>query len=383
MAPEIALRECKNLGRPASVLDPMVGSGTVLRYAIEQGHNAIGFDLDPLAVLMARVWTTALDCGRLRRQAALMAEEARDLARTRVELPWIDEDGETLAFVAYWFGGKQRKRLRALAWILHGRRGAAADAMRVALSRLIITKESKASLARDTSHSRPHRVLDTSDFDVIAAFEKSVEWLAKRLEDQAPPGNCSVKVGDARALTEVPDCSVDSIITSPPYLNAIDYIRGHRMSLVWFGHTLHELRTTRAELVGTERGPDGETMETVPELVRSIEPPRGFSRRLHRIAERYADDMVRVMGEMERVLKPGAPATLVIGNSTVEGSFVETAQLIQRAAEMAGLRTTDRQERGIPPSRRYLPPPSADSTSALDGRMRTEVILKLRKPTAA
>ena len=255
--------------------------------------------------------------------------------------------------------------------------------MRVALSRLIITKEPKASLARDTSHSRPHRVLDRSDYDVITGFEKSAEWLAKQLEEQTPPGNCSVKLGDARALKEVPDCSVDSIITSPPYLNAIDYIRGHRMSLVRFGHTLHELRATRAELVGTERGPDGETMETVPELVRSIEPPQGFSRRLHRMAERYADDMVRVMGEMERVLKPGAPATLVIGNSTVEGSFVETAQLIQRAAEMAGLRTTDRQERGIPPSRRYLPPPSADNTSALDGRMRTEVILKLRKPAAA
>ena len=366
----------------SSVLDPMAGSGTVLRYALEQGHRALGFDLDPLSVLIAKVWTTALDCKRLRRHAAQVAAEARDLERTSVELPWIDADAETRAFVIYWFGRKQRKRLRALAWILHGRRGAVADALRLAFSRLIITKEPQASLARDTAHSRPHRVLDRSDFDVIAGFEKSAEWLARQLEEQAPLGSCRVRVGDARDLKMVAGNSIDAVISSPPYLNAIDYMRGHKLSLVWLGHQVGALRETRSNLVGTERGPDGETINAVSELVRSIEPPRGFSRRLNRIADRYAGDMVRVLREMERVLKPGAPATLVIGNSTVEGSFVENAQLIQRAAEMAGLRTTSRQEREIPPSRRYLPPPSADGTSALDGRMRTEVILKLRKPAA-
>ena len=29
--------------------------------------------------------------------------------------------------------------------------------------------------------------------------------------------------------------SVDLTVTSPPYLNAIDYLRGHKMSLVWMG----------------------------------------------------------------------------------------------------------------------------------------------------
>ena len=58
MAPEIVFHQLRGMASDALVLDPMAGSGTVLRAAAELGHRAIGFDLDPLAVLMARVWTT-------------------------------------------------------------------------------------------------------------------------------------------------------------------------------------------------------------------------------------------------------------------------------------------------------------------------------------
>lgn len=57
MAPEIAFRRLRRLPPGSVILDPMAGSGTVLRHATELGHKAIGFDLDPLAVLMTQVWT--------------------------------------------------------------------------------------------------------------------------------------------------------------------------------------------------------------------------------------------------------------------------------------------------------------------------------------
>ena len=43
------------------------------------------------------------------------------------------------------------------------------------------------------------------------------------------------------------------MVTSPPYLNAIDYMRGHKMSLVWMGWTIGALRDVRGEAVGVER----------------------------------------------------------------------------------------------------------------------------------
>ena len=45
MAPEIAIAELGRLGPRSTVFDPMMGSGTVLRHAVELGHKAIGFDM--------------------------------------------------------------------------------------------------------------------------------------------------------------------------------------------------------------------------------------------------------------------------------------------------------------------------------------------------
>lgn len=58
MAPGLALDSLSSLSRGSSVLDPMTGSGTVVRQATDLGLTAHGFDVDPLAVLMSRVWTT-------------------------------------------------------------------------------------------------------------------------------------------------------------------------------------------------------------------------------------------------------------------------------------------------------------------------------------
>ena len=60
MAPLIALDALGKNGTPLRVLDPMVGSGTVVAVAQASGHEALGFDTDPLAVLVARVWTTPI-----------------------------------------------------------------------------------------------------------------------------------------------------------------------------------------------------------------------------------------------------------------------------------------------------------------------------------
>jgi hypothetical protein len=57
MAPDLAFARLKRVPSGALVLDPMSGSGTVLRQASELGHRSIGFDMDPLAVLMTKVWT--------------------------------------------------------------------------------------------------------------------------------------------------------------------------------------------------------------------------------------------------------------------------------------------------------------------------------------
>ena len=260
MAPEVALETLGKLRKDSLVIDPMAGSGTVLREATELGHWAIGFDVDPLAVLMARVWTTPVADDIIESVGRELISKTRLPRPKGISLPWIDDDEQNSRFVLYWFGAEQRNDLRMLAWLSElnlserdVRRRNALDVARVALSRIVITKDRGASLGRDVSHSRPHRVDTDLDFAVIPAFENSLSLARRRLLAAPPPGRAAVSIGDARALTQVKTGSAHAVVTSPPYLNAIDYLRGHRLSLIWLGYSLTELREIRADSIGAER----------------------------------------------------------------------------------------------------------------------------------
>ena len=106
----------------------------------------------------------------------------------------------------------------------------------------------------DVSHSRPHRVFDVAPYGAFERFIKAVNYITKAApfksaEAALPPA--AVSAGDARKMP-LKAGSIDLIITSPPYLNAIDYLRGHKLSLVWMGHNVAAIRMLRATNIGTE-----------------------------------------------------------------------------------------------------------------------------------
>ena len=379
MAPDLVLERLGDVEDGSRVLDPMAGSGVVLRHATELGHEAVGFDLDPLAVLMARVWATPVCRENLEAWVGRVVEAAHATSAEDARLDWIDGDDESRSFVEYWFGEPQRRDLRRISFVLnrlvqadHGEDKASLDLVRLALSRIIVTKEPRASLARDTSHSRPHKVLERSDFQVFPAFERSIRLLQRRLSEHPPRGIAKVESGDARHLDTVDNASVDAVITSPPYLNAIDYLRGHRLALVWLGYGLEQLRGIRSTSIGAERAPDDP--EARP-LFSSIAAAMGnldeLPNRYRLMIERYAEDLYRMNSEIARVLRPGGTATVVVGNSCLKGTFMEYAAGVIEAARMAGLKLTRVCERALPDNRRYLP---VTSDGRLGRRMRTETI---------
>lgn len=385
MASDLAVRELSTLPQGATVLDPMTGSGTVLRRASELGYRAIGFDMDPLAVLMSRVWTTPIQDALIANLAVRIIRKAHALKR--IELPWIDEHAETKAFISYWFGRKQRSDLRRIGAAIHrvskgklsAAETAAMDVVKLSLSRIIITKERGASLARDTSHSRPHKVVEKSDFDIFPAFERSLVQVRRLLQDAPPTGNVKVSLGDARQLKTQPNCSVDGILTSPPYLNAIDYMRGHRMSLVWLGFNLDDLRAIRSDSIGAERSlPTGEDSSEFLKIQLAMCDTRKLGTRNANIVARYSRDLYLLLSETHRVLKCGGTAIFVVGNSCLKGTFISNAGGVAEAAKMVGLTLKWRKERDLPDSNRYLPMPKGN-TSPLGKRMRTETILSFSR----
>ena len=385
MAPDIALDAVTEHRAPLCILDPMSGSGTVLAIARSKGHRAIGVDIDPLAVLISRVWTTAIDSGAVQEKAVEVLERARSVfssLRTRHAYP-EDSDDETKRFVRYWFDDYARRQLAALATIIRDiRDNSIRDALWCAFSRLIITKQSGASLAMDLSHSRPHRVFRRAPVKPFRKFLWAVDRVVGSCIDSGKPSigpAVVVSEGDARNLV-LDNGSVDLVLTSPPYLNAIDYFRCSKFSLVWMGYSIGEIRRLRSVIVGTEIGKDARDDCELQKILADLKLKPKLLRRQEMVLIRYIDDMRRSVREAARVLIRDGCAVYVIGENTIRGTFIPNSLIVEAVAQIAGLRCTTRHSRELPANRRYLPPPSRQSEStALDGRMRREVILTFKK----
>ena len=293
-------------------------------------------------------------------------------------MPWIDHDQSTTEYIDYWFAPTQREQIRALLAVSGRLRGQRRDLVALALSRIIVTKSKGASLAADASHSRPHRVRVDNDFDVFTGFPKSFERLLRILRDSPIRANGRVRPGDARTLRGIRPESIDAVVTSPPYMNAIDYLRGHKLALAWLGFATPEIRNIKSLGVGASGQLHQRESNRLNGIVR-IASVVELTPSIERVVKRYVYDMMACLRQIYRVLRPGGYAVYVVSNSMLRGVEVDTAKVIVEIASEAGLQLEDSYVRDIPREHRYLPPPQATANSQLAARMRTESVLRFQK----
>lgn len=362
MAPELIDEKLSSLDGTKTLCDPMMGSGSFVLSAAQRGHDVIGCDSDPLSHIVTTAAAGAYD-----KDAAI--DIAHKITRRKlVDIDAITDDSATQDFIRFWF---DEDAVRELATLATGVAEAPVELRAVlwcGFSRMIITKDAGASRARDVSHSRPHRVREKASFSAIARFARSVKTVVER-SNPRPSGTLAAVRADSRSLP-LPEASVDGIMTSPPYLIAIDYLRGHRLSLVWMGFDVGELRTLRGTNIGSERGANisPRLAHVLTESIQGDLSPRKL-----RIINRYVSDLDAMVAESARVLRPGGSVTFVVGNSTHGATTVSTERMVQGLADLHGLQMTGRSERQIPGGRRYLPPPK-DGRRPMDQRMHTEVV---------
>ena len=386
MAPSIVWDSLPEEGKSLRVLDPMSGSGTTLVCAKAKGHHAIGYDTDPLAVLIARAWCANIDPDGLKFRGAMVLARAKALAeRTQHDRAYPKHaDDETRRFIDFWFDPENRRQLAALAvCISRVRCPNQRTLLWCAFSRLIITKKAGASLAMDVSHSRPHKVFETAIVRPFDYFMRSLAHVVRNCPFRFDSPNAPlahIGYADARNLPAETQ-SVDMIITSPPYLNAIDYLRGHKLSLVWMGYTLSYLRQIRSENIGSEVTTHKIGCPPPIDALKAMGRIHRLDQRRIRMLQRYACDIDRVMVECVRVLRRGGQAIFVVGDSAICGVFVRNSAALSKIAQKHGLSLVSKTRRPIEEKRRYLPPPSiCKSGKMLQSRMREEVILTFQRP---
>lgn len=141
--------------------------------------------------------------------------------------------------------------------------------------------------------------------DFEKSFNKNLNLMIASIEDYKDVvnslnlalGKVKIEVGDVRKIN-LPDNSVDGIITSPPYSIALDYVENDEHSLKDLGYDVNLLRE---QFIGVRgNGKD----------------------RVHL----YNEDMKKAYSEFYRILKPKKFAVIVIGNATYQGKEIQSIE---------------------------------------------------------
>ena len=379
--PNLFIHRLTSIGE--RILDPMVGSGTTMVEAVIAGRCAIGIDLDPLAVIISKVKSMPFDLLRCIQIGMQVLQEARKTfsSVTSEEIGQFYSP-EALEFFRYWFEERAILELYTLVRAIHKVRDTEVRSLlKVVFSSTIITKTGGLSRARDLAHSRPHR--DPNKHVRQSAFEAFKDRLYKAVESLndivSAPGRSAVIRADARRLP-LPDDSIHLIVTSPPYAaNAIDYIRAHKFSLIWFGYPPRTLTDLRRRYIGAELRSSNLrfTSETANYVVRSLR--REDERRADVVAH-YFHDMDVALREMFRVLVPGRVAVLVVGSSVIRGIEIKAPIVFAELANSIGFHVVGITEREIVRDSRMMPVSRNSNYSGIEARMHREGVIGLVKP---
>jgi SAM-dependent methyltransferase len=320
-------------GAGVRVLDPFCGSGTTLVEARRIGMSAMGSDLNPLAVLIARArtWTVA----RPRREAAWqLGREVAAGAMAQVKAarragyspPPLHKVGRDPAgrdrAIGEWFAPHVRRELETLASLVDRaaqRDAEVGDVLRAVLSSILYKVSYRAS---DTDTTKVKRQVARGA--AVRLFEGRLALLFEGLDELARVRGPlpRVRCCDARRLGGFAQpASFDLVVTSPPYAGTYDYAEQHRLRMIFLGLDPSDL--ARGEIGARPRFTGG---------------PERRARALAETAKAFG----AALGEIARALVPGGRAAMVVGDSLAGGAAVLAEDLVREA--LAGVESAARLE---------------------------------------
>lgn len=332
--PAWALRQFATEG--SVVLDPFNGSGTTLVEGLGSCRESIGIDCDPLACLIARAKTADVGPGRI----FDLGQELRKAwvspaARLEPPMPGLDN-------FSHWFSEAAWGHLQSLLSAIRGL-DCDEDERRVLLcvfSSIIrwvsnADDQTQKTYVSGTLKKTPPAVLPT----FWNAFDRALSGLRELERCRLPHARSTVIRGDA-AKIELPEGHADLIVTSPPYLDSVDYMYNFMLEYFWIGSLLgvadrQAFNAMRRGVIGAKK--PREKAEGPPRLPAGLDdliaegdilPSRLLATRT------YCHNMANHFASAARVLKPRGRYVLVIGNSqTRKGVLPIHDSLIRLAAD--------------------------------------------------
>lgn len=365
-----------------TVLDPFCGSGTLLVEAAALGRNSVGIDVDPLAILVARAKTSLTDSEAMARAATKFdkwLEECRKLdevtwgsfekdideaalEKTRTE---IDAYIPNLPKLDHWFRRRAVQQLAVIRrQIVETTTGDAQQLLLLCFASIIRNSSNAdpvpVSGLEVTSHmlekERLGRTIDPWRL-MRRALAKSLKATVDFNSARRDGATCTVYEADARLIDAEIVGKVAAVVTSPPYLVAVDYYRRHTLEMYWLGLT--ERRDDRLDLMTRYIGRDRIGLRNMPEENAGAKAtaerwlPRfpGIKPARERAFRHYCDGMTRALARMTEIVTPGGPIVIVAGDVRFCGVPVSMLELMH---DLAGNKLTIADHLWYPIANRYM-----------------------------
>lgn len=361
-----------SLTRGAIVVDPWNGAGTTTSAAARAGIAALGYDINPAAVIIGRARLLSSDIAD---SLVPLAAEICDRARAHS----LSVDHSDL--LRTWFGDGTASKLRAL---------------ERATYRVLVDAESD-------DESKPIFDVGVPHSPLAAVFYVGIFRVVRDLVRQYVPSNPAwIKYPDGRRIgttwpqlqalfmnsvkasnpyigqldlgssgedqlvqihlsssgnLPLEDATAEAVISSPPYCTRIDYVRATLPELAVLGLNSDEVRHLRDMMIGTptmSRSAGAEAPSTwgrqVSRLIDTVEGHRSKASATYyrRYYLQYFDGMWGSLKELHRILKPGCPAVLVLQDSFYKDVHVDLPSLIGSMSEAAGWSRWERIDFNVP-----------------------------------
>ena len=333
-----------------SVLDPFAGTGTTPLTAVRMGKAGFYCELNPLLQLLVETKSAVLastEKDRLGVVRGLLAaadklsnlrrehERDRDLAAA-----YDNAFGDSSFFTPDAFDCclRLRKWLDSLAHEAQ----LVADLATLAVLRSLVPCSKM--IRRGDLRFRRGAEYAAIKRDMVREVAAQIRVMARTITDlDGASGRPMFMMGNAKSLDRMAVLDVDSIVTSPPYLNGTNYYRNSKIEL-WFLRELastEDLTAYRKATVtagindvigGTRPAP---ATATVERLVREL-GERAYDRRIPTMAAMYFSDMQQVFSGLTYHAGRAAVLAMDIGDSCYAGVHVDTPRILGELLSAAG-----------------------------------------------
>lgn len=339
------------------VLDPFCGSGTTLLECGVRGNHGIGVDISPLAVLIAKAKTSKIDLrgGIPSAVLELIVNESQGSSAALVKQLRKAEGTEVLGLHRTWSNWFTPD---AAAEIIAIRDSIVAQAPDEVLQRFLLACLS--SVVKKCSYLDENQIKVRFVKDKVLAEPSTafVDAATKRLERQLrvteelkrASASFDLHLASSTRLP-IDDSSVDRVITSPPYINAIDYTMTHKYNMFLLGllepgdfkdHCRDYIgvteRAVRAADLVEKPNSQHSSVQNEIDAIWSLDTPVAKNRTF--VVNQYFDGMDKTFGELSRVVRKGGLIIMVLGETNrICGRAVQTARICEDLANSHGLET--------------------------------------------